>query len=96
MEKYILSKPISDEGEEIVELNLDFDDLSANDILAAERQFNTEMAKNKDFAPVKEFAKSYLAIIVAKAAGQPLEVIYKLKANDFSKVTMLAQNFLLG
>ncbi|MGO4540376.1 phage tail assembly protein [Paenibacillus sp. 2TAB19] len=96
MEIYTLQKPINDGDETITELELDFDNMDAEDILAADRQYNVQAAKNNDFAPIKELAKPYLALIVAKAAKQPVEVIYKLKAKDFSKVTMLAQNFLLG
>lgn len=94
--KFVLSKPVEFEGETIKELDLDFDSLSGEDILSAERQFNAAAMKTKDYAPVKETSKSYLVFVVARATKQPAELINKLSAKDFSKVTVLAQNFLLG
>lgn len=94
--KYTLKNPVVLDGETVSELDLDFDSLTADDILSSERQFNTEATKNKEFVPIKETSKSYLAFIVARAAKQPVENIRKLSAKDFSQVTVLAQNFLLG
>lgn len=93
---YVLKKPIEFDGEQVVSLDLDFDNLTGDDILSAERQYNTESAKIKDFAFVKEMSKSYLVFIVARAAKKPAELICKLSGNDFSRVTVLAQNFLLS
>lgn len=91
----VLSKPVEWDGEQVKEIELNFEDLEADDILSSERQFNTEEMKNKTFTAVKETSKSYLAYIVARAAKQPVENIRKLSAKDFSKATVLAQNFLL-
>lgn len=94
--KFVLSKPVEFDGETITELDVEFDSLTGDDILAAERQYNTSAAKTKDFAPVKELSKSYLVYIVARASKQPAELFNKLSAKDFSKLTVEAQNFLLG
>jgi len=94
--RFVLRKPIEFDGEQITELTLDFDDLSSEDILSAERQYEAAVGRSQQVAPVKEFSKHYLAFVVARAAKRPVELIYKLSANDFSKISLLAQNFLLG
>jgi hypothetical protein len=91
--KYVLKKPIEFDGETITEIVLDFDSLESDDILSAERQFKAE---NKEFVPVLEIAKGYLAHVAARSAKKPVEFIRSLNAKDFSTVTMMAQNFLLG
>lgn len=88
---FILSKPVEFEGKEYVELNLDFDSLTGEDLEEASAEFQL----NGNSAPMLELSKPYLAIIVGKAAKVPTPLIRKLSAKDYSKVTVRAQNFLL-
>jgi hypothetical protein len=44
---------------------------------------------------VHELCKGFLAIVAARAAGVAPDVIRALPAREFSKVTVVAQNFLL-
>lgn len=93
MENIKLAKVVTYDGEEIKELNLDFDSLTGQDLLNAEKE---AVASNKNVAPIKEFDKGYLAIVAAKAAGVATDVMPLLGAKDFTKVTVQTQNFLLN
>lgn len=91
----VFTKPFLFEGKEYPSLEFDLDSLSGEDIEAAEVQF---FAKNPQIAaqtPLKEVSKGYLAILAAKAAKVPVELIRKLPAKEYSKVTIKVQAFLL-
>ncbi|SFA91536.1 Phage tail assembly chaperone protein, E, or 41 or 14 [Cohnella sp. OV330] len=91
---FVLSRPFVFEDKKITELRIDFDKLTGDDLIIAERRFLSELAPTeKPWG--KEFSKSYLAFIVAAAASVPVELIRKLPAKDFTSVTLSAQNFLL-
>lgn len=87
-----LSKPFIFEGKEYTELKLDFDALTGRDMINAE----VEAKAIAGPSPVAELSKSYLAVIAAKSAKVPVDLIMALPAKDFSKVTIEVQNFLLG
>ena len=87
-----LSKPVTWEDIEYDALFLNLEDLTGNDLLQAEKEFTSEGGT----APVAELSKAYLAIVAAKAARVPVELIKGLPAKEFSQVTLLVQNFLLG
>lgn len=89
--KVTLSKPFTFEGKEYSEIELDLDSLTGNDLLKAEREFVATGGR----ANVPELSKEYLAIVVAKTAKVPVDIIHALPAKDFSKVTIEVQNFLL-
>lgn len=93
MEKIKLAKTIQYDGLEIKELNLDFDSLTGQDLLNAEKE---AIALNKSASPIKEFDKGYLSIVAAKAASIPTDIMPLLSAKDFTKATVQAQNFLLN
>lgn len=88
---YTLSKKVEFEGKEFNELELNFDELTGEDLEAAAIEFTA----TGNSAPVVELSKPYLAIVVGKAAKVPTLLIRKLPAKDYSKVTVRAQNFLL-
>ncbi|WP_051775871.1 phage tail assembly protein [Paenibacillus tyrfis] len=90
---FTLRFPIEFEGEHYSSFKLDFERLSGDDIIVCERQYQ---ARQPDFTYVKETSKEYQSYIVARAAGVQVELIRKLSASDFSRVTLRAQNFLLG
>lgn len=93
MENIKLAKVVKYDGEEIKEINLDFDSLTGQDLLNAEKE---AIALNKNASPIKEFDKGYLSIVAAKAAGISTDIMPLLGAKDFTKVTVQAQNFLLN
>ena len=91
----ILSRPVNFDGDEIKEINLDFEKLTGEDIERAEMQYNAENPQNS-LTMVKEMSKGFAAIVAAKAAGVNVGVIRKLSAPDYAKVTMRTALFLMG
>lgn len=88
----VLSKPVTFDGVEYGFLSLNYDDLTGQDIINATK----EAKALGDDSPVAELSKTYLAVIVAKAAKVPVDMILSLPAKDFTKATMFVQDFLLG
>jgi len=89
-----LRNPITFEGETVSALTLDLENLTGSDLIAAEREVS--VAKTGNFNVVNEMCKDYQAAVAARAAHQPVEMIYQLKARDFAEVTLRVQGFLLG
>ncbi|MBU2701688.1 hypothetical protein Ga0466249_002807 [Sporomusaceae bacterium BoRhaA] len=89
-----LAKPITKDGTEITELNLDFDKITGNQIIAAEK----EARMLGDTTPDACYSKTFQAVIAAKAADQPLIVddILAMNGMDFINITTQAANFLFG
>lgn len=86
-----LSKPVEWEGERVEELNLNLDDLTGIDLEAAEREW--VMSGGVGMA---ETSKIYLLAVAARATGKRVEVLRRLSAKDYTKVSVMVQNFLLG
>lgn len=91
---YNLVRPITFEGEEVTSLTLDFDGLTGHDLLTCARQAQT-MSQN-EVVFIRALSLSYQAVVAAKAAGVPVELIQSLKGKDFTQVTQHAQNFLIA
>lgn len=91
-EKAIFDSPITFEDKEYKELVLDFDGLSGKDMVAAEK----ETRLLGDNPPVLELNKTYQAVVAAKAAKVKVDLVMDLPAKEFTKVTLLAQSFLLN
>ncbi|GAV24810.1 hypothetical protein ciss_07430 [Carboxydothermus islandicus] len=91
MGKIIFSKPCVFEGKEYTEIILDFESLTGQDLINASNQARAL----GDNSPVLELSKTYLAVIAAKAAKVPVDMILALPAKDFTNVTLSVQNFLL-
>lgn len=89
---FTFAKPFSFEGQEYESIKLDLESLTGEDMIAAEREFTA----GGNFTAMTEMNKQYLSIIAAKAAKLPNEFMRRLPAKEFSKVTVLVQNFLLG
>ncbi len=97
MEKFILTKPIENNGEVIKELNLNLDDLTARQLMSAEKEARLLLGKQAvQTMSVPELNKTYLCCIAAKASNIGVNTIMELKANDYSRLTMLIQDFLLA
>lgn len=88
--KIIFSKPFTYEGKEYTELILDLNSLKGKDLMNATK----EMRALGDVSPVPELSKAYLAVVAAKAAKAPVDLILELPGKEFSKVTLVVQNFL--
>lgn len=89
--KVVLSRKYSFEDKEYEELSLDFNSLTGKDIIDAEK----EARALGDNSPVPEFSKTYQAILGAKAAKVPIDMVMDFNVRDFTRVTMAVQNFLL-
>lgn len=89
-----LKKTIVKDGNEIAELNFDFDKITGNDIIAAEK----EARMMGDTTPDACYSKTFQAIIAAKAADQPIIVddVLDMNGMDFIAATTKAANFLFG
>ena len=90
---YTLRRAWSFEGQEVKELDLDFERLTGEDIISCERQYMQQEGASMLF---KDANKEYQAYVVARAAKVPVELIRALPAKEFSLVTLRAQRFLLG
>lgn len=96
LEKVIkLTRPVEFDGETIDKIILDFEKLTGEDIEKAEMQFNAESPQNS-ITMVKEMAKGFTAIVAANAAGVHVNVIRKMAASDYAKVTMRTTLFLMS
>ena len=91
MEKIKFEKTFKFEEKEYNGLDVDLDGLTGRDLVDAEK----EARLLGDVPGVSELSKMYLACVVAKASKHPHELILALPAKEFTKVTMLAQDFLL-
>lgn len=94
--KYTLKRPIKFEGEEVTELNLDFEKLNGEDLLTCvkiARQIDPEESVT---AVVRAFTMSYQIAVAAAAAGVTPDLIKALKGADFTQVTQQAANFLIS
>ena len=87
--KIKLNRPITINGVEMKEIELDFDKLTGADLISASR----ESGLLGDNALVPELSKQYLAVVAAKASGLNVDDIMKLSAKDFTAVTLTVQNF---
>lgn len=86
-----LTKPVEWEGERVEELNLNLNDLTGIDLEAAEREWVLGGGSG-----MAETSKTYLLAVAARATGKRVEVLRRLSAKDYSKITLLVQNFLLA
>lgn len=92
---YTLKKPITFEGKEVSELTLDFESLTGQDLITAERQYVRSVPGN-ELANLKELMKEMQLYIAALAAKCPPELILSLGLKDAAEVTRLVQVFILG
>ncbi|KUO72713.1 MAG: hypothetical protein APF81_08540 [Desulfosporosinus sp. BRH_c37] len=86
-----LLKPTTYDDVEYKKLVLDLEELSGQDLINATK----EAKALGDKSAVAEFSKTYQAVVAAKAAKVPVDLILLLKAKDFTQVTLHTQNFLL-
>lgn len=90
--KITFSKPFSYEGKEYEDLTLDIENMTGEDLESVERLLVTTGTP----APsVPELNKTFQALLAARAAKVPIEMIRALPARDYSKVTIAVGNFLM-
>lgn len=92
--KITLRKPIKKDGNEISVLTLDFDQITGNQIVSAEKEARLLGDTTADLC----FSKTFQAIIAAKAALEPVSAddILGLIGSDFIKITTEASSFLFA
>lgn len=92
-----LSQSVVWEEQKIERLSLNFGGLSGEDILDVESEFMDFIEGQKNvIVAFKTSHPSYLAVLAAKAAGVHPNLMKKLRAKDFLKVTGAAKNFLFN
>lgn len=90
------SKPLSFEGKTYDGVNLNMAGITGEDIEKAEAEFISLNPTLAAQTPLKDLNKSFQAIVAAKAAGVPPQLIRSLPATDYGKLTMKVQVFLLS
>ena len=87
-----LKKPLTVKGKELKELHLDFDTLTGNDLVQAEKEVRA-MGEKSPFLAV---SMQYQAAVAAKAIGCPVDDVLALSGKDFTHVMAAAADFLLN
>lgn len=87
-----LKKPVTVKGKPVTDITLDFDKLTGNDMIQAEKE-----ARALGSGEASVFCSMrYQAIIAAKVIGCPVDELLELGAADFKNITQPAASFLLG
>ncbi|WP_297038984.1 phage tail assembly protein [uncultured Dialister sp.] len=87
-----LKKTVTINGKEIKEVDLDFDKLTGEDMVKAEREARSMgVAEGSVFASMK-----YQAILCAKVIGCPVDDVLRLPGEDFKNLVRQAATFLLA
>lgn len=90
---YTLKKPVTIDGQNYTEVDLsDLDKLTGEDILAIEQEMQSD---GFVIAGMAELSKAYLLYIAARAAKINVQILKKFPISDISKITAMAQTFLL-
>ncbi len=88
-----LYKPITIDGRELKEVTLDFNKLTAADLDNVEAEMN---ASGGAKSPVPAMSSSFNLRVAARAAGVNYHDLQRLNVKDAAKLSLIAQNFLLG
>lgn len=91
--KYKLIKPVTIDGQLYEEIEFDFDSLTGSDLLAIEQEMQ---ASGRIVLGISEMNKSYLLFASARAAKLNANILLAFSAKDVSKITSLAQAFLMA
>jgi hypothetical protein len=90
--KITLKKPLKVKGKEVTTVILDFDGITGNDLIDAERALRAL----GDTSPSAYLSMKYHAILAARLLGVPLDDILEMNAVDFRNVTVAVAGFLLA
>lgn len=86
-----LTKAINISGEELKEIELDFDSLRGLDLLEAEK----EARAAGDESVMLMFSMRYQAAVAAKISVLSYDDVLNLKGNDFTRITNAVATFLM-
>lgn len=89
---YVFKKPTTIDGEEVKEINYDFNVING----AAIRDIRTELGKRAYAASVPEIDQVFQAGMFAVACGLTLDNVEAFALRDYFNVTELARDFLLA
>ncbi|WP_419557165.1 phage tail assembly protein [Phascolarctobacterium succinatutens] len=87
-----LNNPIMVNGNEVKEVQLDFEAIRGKDLIAAEK----EVRKMGDTTPSVFLSMDFQALIAAKLIGVPVEDVLDMHSSDFKNLVLPVANFLLG
>lgn len=87
-----LKKAIKINGKETDKVTLDFDGITGNDLIAAEKTLRAL----GDTTPTAYLSMNYHAIIAAKLMGVALDDVLEMNATDFKNITVAVAGFLLA
>ena len=88
---YVFKKPTKIDGEEVKEINYDFNAING----AAIRDIRTELGKRSYVVSVPELDQVFQAGMFAVASGLTLDNVEAFALRDYMNVTELARDFLL-
>lgn len=86
-----LTKALKVKGKDTTSISLDFDKITGNDLLKAEK----EARAMGDQSPSVFLSMTFQAVIAAKLIGVPPDDILALPAQDFRNIVFPVANFLL-
>lgn len=86
-----LSKPLMVKGNEVTEIELNFENLTGKQLIKAER----EVRAKGDQTPSVFLSMNFQAAVAAKLIGVPVDDIEDLPATDFRNIVFQVSNFLL-
>ena len=89
---YVFKKPTKIDGEEVSEINYDFNAING----AAIRDIRTELGKRAYIVSVPEVDQVFQAGMFAYASGLTLDNVEAFSLRDYMAVTELARDFLLA
>lgn len=87
-----LNKAINHNGKNITELDLNLEELTGNDLLAAE----DELKRKGLNVAAWEYSRDFLITVAAKSLKLPVEAMKALSARDFTRVVNEVLAFLAG
>lgn len=87
-----LTKAITIKGKKTEEITLDFDKLTGNDLIGAEK----EARAMGDQSPSVFLSMTFQAIIAGKLIGIPADDVMALPAQDFRNIVVPVMGFLLS
>ncbi|BCS94505.1 hypothetical protein DSLASN_01370 [Desulfoluna limicola] len=90
--KITLTKPVTFDGNEIKEIDLDLEGLTGEDLAQAEREY---LAMGGQMTSLT-LSISYCQGLAARAANLPIEVTRSMSARDSNAIAMEVQLFLHG
>lgn len=88
-----LPAPITVDGHDVTEITLDLDGLTGLDLEEAGREFD---ALAPGYVGMQVMDSRYLVCVASKACGLSVDVLRRLPAPVYTKVTLQVQGFLLG